>query len=174
MILKEKLNIDLEVFFATGKFDFLKLGKTKEWIINNFPDPDGFDENPAIFKDDIWTYGNIELHFNNDELFLIFSDYINDLDGGNSLELKKWFLENTKKLKLSDVISELNNKHIDFQKRTNKIGPLTVSLELESGVNLGFLLEENSDEDYKDFLERCKKTNHDQYKLGSISLIKKK
>ncbi|BDD12088.1 hypothetical protein FUAX_45200 (plasmid) [Fulvitalea axinellae] len=124
-----------------------------------------------MFKDDIWTYGNIELHFNNDELFLIFSDYINELDGGNSLELKKWFLENTEKLKLSDIISQLNSKHVDYQKVTN-IG-LSVNLELESGVSLGFLLEENLDEEYEDFLERCKKTNQDEYRLGSFSLLKK-
>ena len=65
MKLKGKINIDFEEFFTTGKFDFLKLGKTKEWILNNFPDPDGFDEYPEIYKDDIWRYGNIELHFNN-------------------------------------------------------------------------------------------------------------
>jgi hypothetical protein len=173
MKLKEKINIDFEEFFATGKFDFLKLGKTKEWIINNFPDPDGFDEHPEVFKDDIWRYGNIELHFNNDELFLIFSDYINGLDGGDSLELKKWFLVNTDMLKLSDIISQLNTKHIDFQKRTNNIGQTTVNLELQSGVGLGFHLEEKIDEDYEEFLERCKNTNQDEFRLGSFSLMKK-
>lgn len=173
MKLKEKINIDFEEFFTIGKFDFLKLGKTKEWIINNFPDPDGYEEHPEIYKASIWTYGNIELHFNDDELFLIFSDYINELDGGDSLELKKWFLENTEKLKLSDIISQLNSKHIDFQKRTNNIGQTTVNLELQSGVNLGFYLEENTDEDYEIFLERCKRTNQNEFKLGSFSLMKK-
>ncbi len=173
MKLKGKINIDFEEFFTTGKFDFLKLGKTKEWILNNFPDPDGFDEYPEIYKDDIWRYGNIELHFNNEELFLIFSDYINDLDGGDSLNLKKWFLENPEKLKLSDVISELNSKHVDFLKSTNKTGQTTVNLELESGVGLGFYLEEKSGEDYDEFLLRCKNTNQNEFNLGSFSLMKK-
>ncbi len=171
MKLKEKITVDFEEFFATGRFDFLKLGKTKEWILNNFPDPDGYEKHPEIFKNDIWTYGNIELHFSNDKLFLIFSDYIDELNGGDSLTLKKWFLENKEPLKLSNVISELNNKHIDFRKRTNRTGQLTVILELESGVHLGFLLEENTNENYEDFIERCKKTNQDEYMLVSFSLM---
>ena len=173
MKLKEKIKIDFEDFFATGNFDFLKLGKTKDWVINNFPDPDGFAEHPEVFKDDIWIYGNIELHFNNDELFLIFSDYINELEGGDSLELQKWFLTDTEKLKLSDVISQLNNKHIDFQKKTNNIGQTTVNLELQSGVGLGFFLEEKAEEDYKEFLKRCKNTSQNEFRLGSFSLMRK-
>ncbi len=173
MKLKEKIVIDFEEFFKSGKFDFLKLGKTKEWIINNFPDPDYFDENQHVYKDDIWRYGNIELHFNKDKLFLIFSDYVDELDGGNSLELKKWFLENTDKLKLSDVISELNKKHIDFNKRKSKIVENAVNLELQSNVQLGFHLEEKENEDNVKFLERCKKTNQDEFRLSSFSLMTK-
>lgn len=172
MKLKEKITIDFELFFTTGKFDFLKLGQSKEWIINNFPDPDGFDEYPEILKNPVWRYGNIELHFLKDELFLIFSDYINTLDGGDSLELKKWFLEDTEKLNLSDVISILNGKHIDFRKITNTLGQRTVSLELNNNVSLGFSLEEKLDEDYEVFLERCKSTNQNEFRLGSFSLTK--
>lgn len=174
MNLKEKIEIDFKEFFTTGKFDFLKLGKTKNWVINNFPDPDGLKEYPKVFEDDIWRYGNIELHFNNDELFLIFSDQIKELDGGTSLKLNKWFLGNTEKLDLSEVITQLNDKHIDFKKRTNNVGKLTVNIELESGVNLGFFLEQKSNEEYDDFIERCKKTNQNEYTLGSFSLMKNK
>ncbi len=173
MKLKEKITIDFEEFFTTGRFDFLKLGKTKEWIINNFPNPDGFDDHPEVFKDDIWRYGNIELHFDNDELYLIFSDYINELEGGDALELKKWFLENTEMLKLADVISQLNSKHIDYQKRTNTTGQTTVNLKLQSGVKLRFYLEEKPNENHEEFLQRCKNTNQNDYNLGSFSLMRK-
>lgn len=173
MRLKEKIVIDFEEFFTSGKFDFIQLGKTKEWITHNFPDPDGFDEHPEIFNEDIWTFGNIEFHFNKDELFLIYSDCINELDGGDSLELKKWFLEETEKLKLSEVLSQLNAKHIDFCKKTNSTLPTTVHLELQSGVDLAFSLEERPEENYSDFIERGKSTSQDEFMLVSFSFMRK-
>lgn len=39
MILKEPIEIDFVEFFKTGKFDHLKLGQTKDWILTHFPDP---------------------------------------------------------------------------------------------------------------------------------------
>lgn len=97
MKLSDTIKIDLLEFFKTGKFDYLKLGLTKEWIINNFPDPDGMSK--SCYKHPIWRYGNIELHFHDDQtLFLIYSDYIDTLDGGKSLRLNKWILEEPEKL----------------------------------------------------------------------------
>ncbi|WP_196893970.1 hypothetical protein [Aureivirga marina] len=172
MKLKEKVVIDFEVFFSKGKFDFLKLGKTKEWILHNFPDPDDLEEFPEIYKSSIWRYGNIELHFDKDELWLIFSDYINELDGGNTLELKKWFLDDIEKLTLSNVISHLNEKNIDFCKKTNFLGQRTICLELESGVNLGFCLEIEEGENYEEFDNRSKNTTPNLFKLQSFSFKK--
>ena len=40
MKLKTPIEIDFLGFFKTGKFDCLKLGQSKEWILNNFPNPD--------------------------------------------------------------------------------------------------------------------------------------
>lgn len=173
MKLKEKINIDFEEFFATGKFDFLKLGKTKEWVMNNFPDPDGFDEDPEVFNDDIWYYGNIELHFNEDELFLIYSDYINDLDGGDSLELEKWVLEDTNKLKLSDIIHVFNEIHLNFCKKKDNIFHEMITLELDSGVSLTFQLKEDPEESNDEFIERCKKTNQNEFQLSSFCLMRR-
>jgi hypothetical protein len=76
MHLKHKITIDLLDFIKYGKFDYIKIGKSKEWIINNFPDPDFLSKSPEVYNHPIWQYGNIEFHFNNEELFLIYSDYI--------------------------------------------------------------------------------------------------
>lgn len=173
MKLKEKIVIDFVDFFSTGKFDFLKLGKTKEWVINNFPDPDGFDKYPEVIKDDVWTYGNIELHFINEELFMIFSDYVDEIDGGDSLKLEKWFLADNKKLNLLHIISELNKKHIDFKKITKKSEPISIVLELMSGVELGFCLEDSKEEDYDEYIKRCKETSHNEFKLVAFSFMRK-
>ena len=171
MKLRNKLIIDFKVFFSKGQFDYLKIGQTKEWIIHNFPDPDGFDEIPEIYEDNIWTYGNIELHFSGQELFLIFSDYLHDLDGGDSLMLKKWFLE-TPNISLAKAIAALNQEHIDYQKTTKCYGQeVVVMLLLQGGVKLSFHLEQGEEESDSDFGKRCRNTSQNFYKLNSFSLM---
>lgn len=89
-----KIHIVFLDFIKHGKFDVIKLGQSKEWILNNFADPDKFDENPWIFKRSncsIWTYGNIEFHFDKENnLWLIFSDYLEQLDGGKYKYSVRW------------------------------------------------------------------------------------
>ncbi len=101
---------------------------------------------------------------------MIFSDYINELDGGDSLRLNKWILDNTDKLKLSDIINEFNEIHLNFNKKKNKIIQEMITLDLDSGVSLTFHLEENIEESYNEFIERCNNTNQNEFKLSSFSL----
>ena len=139
MKLSKPIEIDFLEFFKTGKFDFLKLGQTKEWVLHNFPDPDGGFDNDLLEKKefDIWTYGDIELHFQHEKLFLIFSDYWYEwkLEGGEYLNLKKWIFEDISKLNLQYMLQELNNQNIDYKKKTDKLGVL---VRLNSGVELTF------------------------------------
>ncbi len=172
MLLDGTIKIDFKEFFSSGKFDVLKLGQSKEWILNNFPNPDGllkqFDE---VYKANIWTYGNIELHFSEDKLFLIFSDYIDALDGGKYLELDKWFLDDEESLKLPKVLWHLNSEHLDYCKKTNSFGETTVEIALQSGLSLGFSIDELDDESYDEYIERTKITKQNEFKLVSFSLI---
>ncbi len=118
MKLKSPITINFLDFFKRGKFDFIKLGQTKEWILNNFPDPDDYNTEFIKRKFAIWRYGNIEFHFNDsNELFLIYSDYISTLNGGKNLLLEKWILTDYNKLKLSHVLAELNKESIDYKKK---------------------------------------------------------
>lgn len=164
MQLKHKITINFLEFFKTGKFDCLKLGQTKEYILNNFPDPDCFNEGIEFLNHgSIWTYGNIELHFDaENRLFLIFSDYINTLTGGNNLILEKWILETPQELNLINVIKHLNKENIDFEKRIEKtLGQIKIKL-LKSNVNLSFLSEEISE---------LKIADPNNYILGAFSLM---
>jgi len=130
------IEIDLFNFFKTGKFDRIKLGQTKTWILNNFPDPDsGFDAEMQNNGFDIWTYGDIELHFENQKLFLIYSENLGDLKGGNDLKLNKCIFEGFEKLNLLNVMKKLNECDLDYKKKTDKLGVL---LRLRSGIELTF------------------------------------
>lgn len=83
MQLPRPINIDMLDFLRDGRFDCIEPGQTKEWILNNFPDPDG----KCRIADDIWLYGNIEFHFGGGELVHIFptiSRMRNCMAGGTS------------------------------------------------------------------------------------------
>ena len=137
MTLKEPIEIDFLTFFKTGKFNYIKLGQTKEWILNNFPDPDNFDNSFLNEKFNIWTYGGIEFHFDKNILYLIYSDYwyegkLKDVD---VLKLKKWIFNDIDKLNLRFVLETLNTHNIDYKKKTDNLGVL---LRLNSGVEFTF------------------------------------
>lgn len=172
MKLPDPIKIDLLEFFKTGRFDYLKIGQTKEWISNNFADRDGAED--YNYNDPIWRYGNIELHFRDDEtLFLIYSDYIDTLEGRPSLHLDKWILNEPGNLSLGYVISHLNKERVNFklEHKTLFQGFIVASIELlESKVLLGFAPEEDDEEEIEEFLARCKTIDSNMYKLTSFSL----
>ena len=132
--------IDLREFFRSGRFDHLEVGQTQGWILHNFPDPDGFDPTDVSPEDGhrmtIWRYGNLELHFEGPRLFLIFSDYVDCLDGGPSLALDPWIVGDPTQRGLLAVMRALTRERIDFAKRTADAGNLT--LELACGDVLHF------------------------------------
>lgn len=136
MLFKGKINIDILEFLKFGKFDYIELGQTKSWILKNFPDPDDFNHSHLFSNNcSIWRYGNIEFHFDNDKLYLIYSDYLNDLDGGRYIQLNKWILEDSAKLTLLEVLRKLNEANIDYHKYQESN---LINLKLDSGVILSF------------------------------------
>jgi hypothetical protein len=132
--------IDLLTFMRTGRFDCIEPGQTQEYVLHNFPDPDGFDARdlaPAgSGRFTIWRYGNIELHFEGDRLYLIYSDYIDTLTGGEALAVAPWILGDPARRSLSEVMRALTRERIDFSKRTGRIDD--IQLVLASGVILHF------------------------------------
>ena len=59
--LKNPVNVDLFKFVTKGEFDYIENGQTKEWILNNFPDPDQIGDMGHGLS--IWLYGRIEFQF---------------------------------------------------------------------------------------------------------------
>jgi hypothetical protein len=143
MTLMHPIQLDLLAFLKFGKFDFIKLGQRKEWILANFPDPDDFNEQMLSPKWPIWTYDRLEFHFDqNNELTFIYTDYLHAIKSNNRFEVEPWIFEDASKLTLLFVLSELNENAIDYQKLTGVHG---VSLRLKSGVELSFASLEETD-----------------------------
>jgi hypothetical protein len=152
----KKIEISLFDFFKYGKFDCIKLGQTKEWVLNNFPDADSQYENKPF---DILKYGNIEFHFYNNILFLIFSEEFGNFNEGKSLIIDKWILKKPNKLKLLNVLEKLNENGIDYEKKEDNLG---IKLKLESGIELTF--ENNND---------IENLNKNYYELTTFGLYNK-
>ncbi len=138
MKLNSKIEIDFLDFLKFGTFDYIKIGQTKEWILNNFPNPDDYSfgvENLFSHKCRIWQYGNIEFHFEKDTLNFIFCDDISELNGGENLRLEKWIFRTPEKLNLLYVIEKLNEESIEYEKCNSDE---SIKLLLKSNVELGF------------------------------------
>lgn len=116
MKLKAPITIDLKAFILNGKFDCLRLGVSKSWLEYNFVKPDDFltGDKETLATSPIWRYGNIELHFNKDLLHFIFTDYVDELDGGSNLHLKKWIFGEGRETKMEDWVNVLNRNVKDY------------------------------------------------------------
>jgi hypothetical protein len=172
MIFKEPIVIDILSFIKTGRFDCIKLGQTKEWINNNFPDPD--DAYTDYFTSSIWHYGNIEFHFNNrGELFLICSECNDVLTGGDNLVLNKWIFDKPEELTIQATTKYLAQEKTGYTFRTRTLSSGFISAEidiLESGVKMGFSLPDKG-EDINQFLARLENVDVNYFQLVSISLM---
>ena len=111
------MNVSMLAFFQTGLFGNLTLGKTKEWVRDNFSFPDGDPSLKAHKRANIWLYGNIEFHFHENELYLIHCDHVSTLNGGHKIDLDKWIFEDPTVLYLPHITKALTKQQIAFSSR---------------------------------------------------------
>ena len=142
--LKNPVNVDLFKFVTKGEFDYIENGQTKEWILNNFPDPDQIGDMGHGLS--VWLYGRIEFHFDKEILFSIWCDNFIDFTAGKNIKLDKWIFNDVKKLNVSKMITILNQNKLNFT-LIHKYGSVIIRI-LDSNVDLYFSPE--YDEDYGD------------------------
>lgn len=167
--LKTPIKVTLKDFILNGKFDCLKLGVSKSWLQFNFAEPDDILAGETFKTSPIWRYGNLELHFKDDLLHFIFSDYVEDLFGGEKVNIDKWILRNRQQTKMVEWIVELNRNVKNF--RVVHLPELEQSsLIIEQDDKTVFKLRFISPECY---LESSERKNPTEYILGSICLCPK-
>jgi hypothetical protein len=116
----QKDTIDLLRFIKYGDFGSIKIGMSREEILDVFPQPDDWMNGYKMENSPIWRYGNFEMHFNgNDVLYLIYSDYVEELFVGKNLYLNRWIFEIDKKIKFKEIKNELNKEGILFDSIAN-------------------------------------------------------
>lgn len=120
------MNVNLKDFILNGEWGSIKLGMTRNEILNKIGEPEDWlsnvkNKNSSV----IWRYGNIEFYFgmsgikeNKDKLEMIFTDYLTNINGGNTFDIDKWFF---KKYKNNKVPKHLQLKKIKKIFYKNKI-----------------------------------------------------
>jgi hypothetical protein len=139
--MEKDIKIDMFDFFKYGQFGNIKLGQTKDQILNNFPEPDN--------RNDVWnawSYGNVEFFFDGDVLRTIFSDTFcfGEFSCGNKLDVNLWILKKPSKITLTNFLSIAKYHNIDYEMKINHAGyPFMI---LKNGVKILF---ENKKERHK-------------------------
>ncbi|PKV51537.1 hypothetical protein ATE84_3622 [Aquimarina sp. MAR_2010_214] len=148
-----KVDIDILDFVKTGEFGFLKLGESKEEIISQGFPPEDWLNGETKESSRIWRYGNIELHFDNgNHLSGIFTDYVSDIDCGESISISNWWILPNGKASpdLLSTIKELNYLNLDYTKTTFNVG--YIELKLSNGIYFSFdHPDENPDEEHNNW-----------------------
>lgn len=175
MKLNHKIQVDILEVFKSGKFEFIKPGQTKEWILNNFPDPDDFEAGKTLPTADLWSYGDIDFYFHGGHLTQIFTDDIDTLDGGEKITIKKWILDKPNTLSVQFVIQNLISTRVSFLVKHHlleHVSQTSVGL-VESCVHLNFQPIDSEVSKRFDELDKSdkKRINPNTYVLCSITLM---
>ena len=110
----KKIEIDLLNVFKTGVFYNLKLGATREWMLNNFVEPDDVVGGETWKDSNFWKYGKIDFFLEDDKLKEICVRWLDPLIVGKSFKIKKWIFKEPEKLTVKFVIEKLLFERIDF------------------------------------------------------------
>ena len=157
------INISLKKFILKGEFDLVKLGVTKSWLQLNFIEPDDVMSGLTHETSPIWRYGNIEFHFNKDVLWMIYSDYVDDLQGGDKINLDKWILNRRTNTKIADWTAELYKNVKNYR-----------VVHLPDFEQVKLILNEEDDGVVLTFINHSEHPSRpDEYILGAIQLWSK-
>ena len=149
---KTPISVSLRDLILKETFECVRLGVTKEWLSKNFPEPDGYLADESAETSNIWRYGNLEFHFYKDILYMIFTDYVEYVDGGPKLDLDPWILKSGESSFLMDWVQLLTQENRDFQvAQKSEINQTHIILRDENnGPKLSFVGPEAWEKEAKD------------------------
>ncbi len=87
------LRVSLREFARTGAFGSVMPGTVRSDVFRLLGQPSDWGLPPKKLNTaEIWKYGDIEIHFFRDSVWMIFTDYFDVPRGGDSFELDPWIL----------------------------------------------------------------------------------
>lgn len=139
-------DVSLKDFILTGNWGSIRLGLARTEVINLIGEPEDWLSNAKNYSESvIWSYGNIEFYFDSsDKLEMIFTDYLENINGCQTFNMDSWFLskskqKNKKNLQLKTIRKILNKNKIRF--KLNKVNTDKIEqyeMLFNSGVKIMF------------------------------------
>ena len=87
------MKASLKTFIESGVLGSLQVGMSRASVEQSLGAPPSWEDRARGYrKADIWKYGDIELYFQDDALWMIFADDFQVPDGGKSIELDAWII----------------------------------------------------------------------------------
>jgi hypothetical protein len=122
--------VDLLAFCRTGRLGPLELGMTSACVEATLGPPDDVHENTT------WGYGDIEVYLDEDVVWMLFSDTLDQRTPSRALDVLPWVLNG--RLTLTDGRDALAREGLEFHEFIDARGPDARMLRLASGVVLQF------------------------------------
>lgn len=126
--------ISILYFFKIGKLGEIELGFSKCEVSSLIG------ENMGIYNgisSEILKYGDIEFHFSDDELVMIFCDSLKflygDMNVGTAIDFDAWIFKKRRVYSFQEVVRELKKENINYLVQKSNDG---IEMILESGVRL--------------------------------------
>ncbi len=128
----------------TGTLGPVAHGMTHQELRDVLGPPVGWDAERSRDRARIWCYGDVELHFNNWVVWLIFSDHENLTDGGPTLHIDPWIIRRGSPC--AALQQACRDTEIEFSVTTPDYDPCQRLLKTGAGVVFSFM-DEPADEE---------------------------
>jgi len=131
------MKASLKAFVKTGVFGQIQLRMKRSSVASFLGAPtDWLHSAPSREQSAIWKYGDVEFHFENDVLHMIFLDKLRDVKGSRNLELDLWTL--SEGLSLSEAEEHLAKARVTFRTEKFFYNEGGVLLIARAGTTLSF------------------------------------
>lgn len=86
------MEFSLRDLIVDGQLAGVSPGDSRALVRERLGGPDRWSADQAADSAGIWAYGNFEVHFDGDVVWMIFNDYLDALDAGPGRRLDRWFV----------------------------------------------------------------------------------
>jgi hypothetical protein len=131
------MHVSMLEFARTGCFGRIEIGAVRQQILEVLPPPSDWSAGSAWAGAEIWKYGQIELHFAKDSLWMVFSDSDGLSDGSPSVEIDTWVLR--RGLPRTLLENALRDEQIGYSLSQPAFDKRQCVLSTEAGVRFTFM-----------------------------------
>jgi hypothetical protein len=133
--------VSLLDFAKTGQFGPITIGSTRTEVRTAFGDPTDYTARQPMELADVWRYGDLEIHFTDELVSLLYSDGFDIPEGGPTLKIDPWIIR--RRLPLNDWERAAPSAGLEFDSAEDQINPRCIIVTTTAGVFFHFGIEED-------------------------------